>query len=217
MPITMINGKHVLFVHIPKTGGSSVERYLSEHGPLLLKGNATRSGLKCSSQHLHADALSSLNADKGHSWIFTIVRHPVARLVSEYRYQMRKPRWLRKHMSFTTWLSYALIRRAIDPWYRDNHFRPQHEFILPGMEIMRFEDGVDVCLNRIAEKLGTPSPSSVIHEKTSSALPVTLTMSTLDTIWRSYSRDFSDFGYSYDAASLRESGITSDMLDRGSH
>ena len=212
MPVAIVNGRSVLFVHIPKTGGSSVERYLSQHGPLLLNGNGRAVGLRCSAQHLHAAALASLEATQGHDWTFTIVRHPVARLVSEYRYQMRKPGWLRSRVSFSGWLSYALARRAIDSWYRDNHFRPQHEFILPGMEIMRFEDGVDTCLRRVAERLETPAPITSIREKPSPDTPMTLTSPVLARIEQAYARDFADFGYGADVSSLLDAGIKSDMI-----
>ncbi|MFN3546110.1 MAG: sulfotransferase family 2 domain-containing protein [Mesorhizobium sp.] len=212
MPVAIVNGRGVLFVHIPKTGGSSVERYLSRHGSVLLAGNGRAAGMRCSAQHLHAKALSSIDAGDGHDWTFTIVRHPVARLVSEYRYQMRKPGWLRSRLSFSGWLSYALARRAIDPWYRDNHFRPQHEFILPGMEILRFEDGVDACLRRIAERLGTPAPTASIREKPSPETPLTLSSAALARIRTTYARDFAEFGYGVEVSSLIDAGLRPDML-----
>ena len=212
MPVAIVNGRSVLFVHIPKTGGSSVERYLSEHGSVLLTGNGRAAGLRCSAQHLHAKALSSIAAGEVHDWTFTIVRHPVARLVSEYRYQMRKPGWLRSRLSFSGWLSYALARRSVDSWYRDNHFRPQHEFILPGMEIMRFEDGVDTCLRRIAERLGTPAPTVSIREKPSPETPLTLSSVSLARIRNTYARDFAEFGYGVEVSSLLDAGLRPDML-----
>lgn len=215
MPVAVVNGRSVLFVHIPKTGGSSVERYLSRHGAVLLKGNGRDTGMRCSAQHLHADALASIDAADGHDWTFTIVRHPVARLVSEYRYQMRKPGWLRSRLSFSGWLSYALSRRALDSWYRDNHFRPQHEFILPGMEIMRFEDGVDTCLRRIGERLGTPAPATSIREKPSPDVPLVLSPRALARITATYARDFAEFGYGADVSSLIAAGIRPEMLADG--
>jgi hypothetical protein len=212
MPVAAVNGRSVLFVHIPKTGGSSVEHYLSSLGSLFLTGNGRTAGLRCSAQHLHADALASIGAADGHDWCFTIVRHPVARLVSEYRYQMRKTGWLRDRLSFSGWLSYALSRRALDPWYRDNHFRPQHEFILPGMETMRFEDGIDACLSRIAKKLGAPLPTMPIHEKLSPPRPLVLTAAALARIKTTYARDFADFGYSVERTSLLDAGLSPAML-----
>ncbi|WP_187969872.1 sulfotransferase family 2 domain-containing protein [Aquibium microcysteis] len=212
MPVAVVNGRSVLYVHIPKTGGSSVERYLSRHGSVFLKGNGRVAGMRCSAQHLHAAALASIDAAEGHDWCFTIVRHPVVRLVSEYRYQMRKPGWLRSRLSFSGWLSYALSRRGLDPWYRDNHFRPQHEFVLPGMEIMRFEDGVDACLRRIGDRLGTPPPATPIREKPSPRVPLILTERALGRIREAYARDFADFGYGEDVPSLLAAGLQPDML-----
>ncbi len=216
MPVAVINGRCVLFVHIPKTGGSSVERFLSEHGPLLLKGHGRAAGLRCSAQHLHAEALGAIHEAQGYDWAFTIVRHPVARLVSEHRYEMRKPGWLRSRLSFSGWLALALARRAADPWYRDNHFRPQHAFILPGMEIMRFEDGVDACLRRIAARLGVPAPTRSIREKVSPHTPISLTARVLARIGQAYESDLDQFGYGMDEASLLDAGIKPDMLGRRS-
>lgn len=212
MPVAVINGRCVLFVHIPKTGGSSVERFLSGNGPLLLKGHGRPAGLRCSAQHLHAAALGAIQGAKEYDWAFTIVRHPVARLVSEYRYEMRKPGWLRSRLSFWNWLALALARQAVDPWYRDNHFRAQHAFILPGMEIMRFEDGVDACLRRVAERLGVPPPTTSIREKVSPHTPITLTAPVLARIGQAYERDLEQFGYGMDEASLLDAGIKPDML-----
>ena len=213
MPITVINSHKVLFIHIPKTGGSSIELYLSMHGSLQLTGNLSVNGFNYCAQHLHAKMLHSLGAAEGQDWTFTIVRHPVARLVSEYRYQMRKSGWLRNRISFSSWLSYALARRAVHPWYRANHFRPQHEFMLPGTEIMRFEDGIDTCFQRIAGKLEIPAPINSIQEKTSSPnIPLILTPSALDRIKRVYARDFKDFGDSNDRSALLDAGIKPDML-----
>ncbi|MFN4874307.1 MAG: sulfotransferase family 2 domain-containing protein [Sphingobacteriales bacterium] len=213
MPVAVINKHNVLYIHIPKTGGSSIERYLSMHGSLQLTGSVRIHGLSYCGQHLHAKALNSIKAADGHDWIFTIVRHPVARLISEYRYQMRKPGWLRSRLSFSSWLTCALARRAIYPWYRANHFRPQHEFILPGTEIMRFEDGIDACLQRIAKKLEIPEPTTSIREKSSSIqIPIMLTPSILARIKQAYAGDYMDFGYSNDVPALLEAGIKPDML-----
>ena len=39
MPVFAINGKSVLSIHVPKTGGTTVEKVLSQHGPMSLHSN----------------------------------------------------------------------------------------------------------------------------------------------------------------------------------
>lgn len=208
MPSATINGQKVLYLHIPKTGGSTVERFLEAHAPLRLK-NQDLPGQTCSSQHLHAAALKNLGEFSGLDWTFTIVRHPVARVVSEYRYQMRKPRGLRARLSFSGWLTYALARRRLNASYRDNHFRAQHEFVAESVEVLRFEEGMDKCLARIAARLGLPAPDDIPHEKPSPAIAVSLTRANLAAIERAYAQDYSQFGYRNDANALQEAGVDS--------
>ena len=206
MPQATINGKSVLFVHIPKTGGSSVEQFLASHGPLTLKGRKA-SGMPCSAQHLHADALVARDAHVGHDWVFTVVRHPVARLLSEYRYQMRKPRGLRRWLSFSAWLRYSLARRAMSSSYRDNHFRSQQEFLLPDIEVLRFEDGIDKCLTHVAGKIGVPVPVSTIHEKRSEPVNFDFKPADMERIFAAYEGDFAQFSYGTDEAALVAAGV----------
>ena len=81
-----------------------------------------------------------------------MVRHPLKRLLSQYRYQTRKPNPVRNRLPFSVWLRYVLLRRRLNPYYRDNHFRPQHEFEVPGVDVFRLEDGLAAplaCLNKL--------------------------------------------------------------------
>ena len=186
MPVAQINNKLILFIHIPKTGGSSIEKHLKKHSPLSLYGQMGPPTIPCSSRHFHGALLQDLFADTVFDWSFMVVRHPLRRLLSQYRYrardepltrstvadevcgsrasevgsigwiggersdapvrsiakhpahdrliaelstyQTRKPNPVRNNLPFSVWLRYVLARRRINPYYRDNHFRPQHEF-----------------------------------------------------------------------------------------
>jgi hypothetical protein len=212
MPLAKINGKTVLFAHVPKTGGSSIELYLAIHGTVTLKSDRHAEGFPCSAQHLHAEPLSSLVETAKVDLSFMMVRHPVARIASEYRYQMRKRGWLRDRLSFSGWLRYALARRAINPWYRDNHFRPQHEFELAGAEVFRFEDGVDACIAMLAERLGTPPPARQIREKISPARGFAFSCGDLARIEAVYAKDLARYGYDMGRDALLKAGLGADML-----
>lgn len=212
MPVFIIKDKAILFAHVPKTGGSSVERYLAGQGLTILHGDHRAAGLRCTPQHLHAVPLAQLLEPAAMHLSFLIVRHPVSRIASEYRYQMRKRNWLRDRLSFSQWLATAMARRALDPWYRDNHFRPQHEFELPGARVFRFENGVDACIAFLAGDLGTPPPPSQIREKPSPPLDFALLTRDLRLIERTYSRDFDRYGYGLSRSELLEAGLSADMV-----
>lgn len=207
MPLLSHQGERVLFVHIPKTGGSSIERLMEQCGDLQFKDRDAALPYPCTLQHLHAAPLLDHIAPDTVDWSFVIVRHPVARLVSEYRYQKRKPRMLRDALDFSGWLAYAFTRYRLNAWYRDNHFRPQSEFVYPDSQIFRFEDGVDDAMSAVSQRLNVPVPEAGIHEKKSKRIPVALTDRHLKRIADQYRTDLDQFGYGMDHASLVAAGV----------
>ena len=214
MPIAFINQKLIVFAHVPKTGGSSVERYLSDHGEMALKSDKRIKAFPCSMQHLHAHPLSSIiDLDTAHL-NFMIVRHPVARIVSEYRYQMRKRGWLRDRLSFSQWLQYSLTRRKLNPYYRDNHFRPQNEFELPNTEVFRFEESVDSCIVALAGRLGTATPAKQIWEKPSPFRDFVISPRDLARIEDAYAEDFAQYAYKTGLDALLNAGVRPDMISQ---
>ena len=137
MPLFRIGGKSVLFIHIPKTGGTSVENLLSSQGPMSLhslgqKANRVRMGAERQGrgiplQHLHAAALTTLLQPQQVDYAFVIVRDPVDRLVSEYRHSRALGR-PETRLGFSAWLRVSLAAVRLIPGFRNNHFRPQSDF-----------------------------------------------------------------------------------------
>ncbi|KHF25367.1 sulfotransferase family 2 domain-containing protein [Solemya velum gill symbiont] len=207
MPLAKVGDHSVLFVHIPKTGGSSIEKYLAQQGEISLKGR-TRIGLiRCSLHHLHTTQLQKRIEPGSVDWSFMVVRHPVARIISEYRYQLRKRRLIRNKISFSTWLSLSLGICRFNPYYRDNHFRPQSEFEYPGAEIFHFEEGVGQCLTAIASHLGRRVPEIPIWENPSPELDIQIRDEDLQRIKEFYADDFLRYGYGIDQESLERAGV----------
>ncbi len=202
MPIANINGMNILFIHVPKTGGSSVEYYLGQNGTLTLIGNKKKFFFRCSEQHLHAEPLRKYCNPADMDWIFMIVRHPVDRIISEYRFQMRKQKFIRNALSFSNWLRYSLTVSKINGYHRDNHFRPQHSFEIKGAEIFRFEDGISNCISKISERLNIPCPSIEIHKKRSQNMKVKISKQDLKLIEHYYKKDFDLYSYSSDFESV---------------
>lgn len=163
MPMLFLNGKTIFFAHIPKTGGSSIEAYLRSKGPLSFYSDRTISGLMVRPQHFHADIYTSLLSNDLLQHSFAVIRDPLARLKSEYRYRCREPEGLRKWfnkvtgnsrksvklgkrhrlLTFDEWAMKSISECKKCPTLADNHIRPQIDFILPKMKLFDFARGLD--------------------------------------------------------------------------
>jgi len=195
LPILQLKDRLVLFIHVPKTGGSTIEHHLAEAGPLFLKTGGPLNGMPCNAQHFHAALIEALFGPADFSYAFMLVRHPLTRLVSNYRYKLRKYHPLRSRLSFSAWLRYALLRRRLNPYYHDNHLRPQVEFETANAEIFHWEDGLEACLARVAERIGIEAPERLETLKRSAPRPVRVRRSDIDLVRRIYAGDFERYGY----------------------
>jgi len=152
MPIFSKSGKNILFIHIPKSAGSSVEKIGKNCGwfeSFSVRGKPLSdiAYYKASLQHLHADVLGQLFFLEKFDAIFTIVRNPFDRFKSEYYWQ--------KSQSITTlnandWIADTLARYEKYNHIYDNHIRPQIEFIprCGDVEVLKLEDdGVKYAAN----------------------------------------------------------------------
>ncbi|MFP4043962.1 MAG: sulfotransferase family 2 domain-containing protein, partial [Rhodosalinus sp.] len=91
MPLLEAGGRRIFFAHIPKTGGSSVEAYMATKGQLsMMSPGRPLPGEPVTAQHYHRDLyLPKLAETRVDAW-FAILRDPVQRLVSEYRFRLRR-------------------------------------------------------------------------------------------------------------------------------
>lgn len=132
-----ISRKHKsIFIHIPKTGGTSITCGL---------------GIEQTKENLHGTELSHLTAnqikeriDQGiwHQFFkFAVVRNPFDRLVSEWAYQ-KKPRSFKDFA-----LGFSIT---------STHFVPQHNFINDEVEVYRFEEYE--VIKEVLEKKGCHIP-----------------------------------------------------------
>ncbi len=195
VPVIRISDKQVLFIHVPKTGGSSIEARLAELGPVQLWARNAWSGFPCSPQHFHNTFLERLFREEDFDWAFMIVRHPVSRMVSQYRYETHKYRQPLPAPPFTLWLRETLLARRDDPYVRDNHMRPQHEFEAFGAEVFRFEDGLDAPLVAFGRAVGVAVEGVLHWRKRSAPMPVEPSDADVRMIRRAYAEDFERYGY----------------------
>jgi hypothetical protein len=137
------DGKSINFIHIPRTGGRFVVELFRSNGfdftfpeDHRLHWSKTVDGHEV--MHFHAELMTRyLNLVGIRS--FTIVRNPISRFISA------APAMLDLLHAPLTEISPEELEKSLSAAlaFAPNWFRPQHEFILPGTLIWRYEDGLD--------------------------------------------------------------------------
>ncbi len=199
MPLATCNGRNIFFAHVPKTGGSSVEEYLTRRfGKLSLLDHNKRLGVPGTSlmtpvTHLTKLDLSELLPEPL-DYCFAVVRDPVARLQSEYRYQTGESRASR--FSFSTWLRIMLAAMRIEPRIYENHIRPQDDLVPEEAEIFFLEEGLDVIISRLDTVTGDVAPHIEFqHLLKRQRKPMKLFKQDVEAIEAHYATDYARFGF----------------------
>lgn len=213
MPTLALDGRLVYFAHCPKAGGTSLERFMVDRwgGAVGMLGwgwdrrwarRGARPGeIPCSPQHLvWADAEALLPRPPDH--VFALVREPLARMASEYRYQRQgrltgpAGRPLRR-LGFSSWLRLMLAVADRNPYTHDNHFRPQAEFLpRAGTQVFRLEDGAEAAARWLCDRLGAPEPGALPHELGGAGgPPVRPSRQDAALVAARYAEDYRRFGY----------------------
>jgi len=174
MPILRYKNKISHFVHIPKCGGSSIEDYLSRvnikigfydneftYNPSSIKWNIT------SPQHIDGYSLSRLFPHDFFDFAFVIVRNPIARFLSAYKFQML----VEKKFSFNTDINDFIKNDLKDILNEktmfDNHFTKQIDFLHPNLsyDIFKLENGTDRIKKYIDNKFRIEFTTKKIRHK----------------------------------------------------
>ena len=159
MPLFTRGDQNILFVHIPKTGGTTVEDYFRDLSMFdqdarhlytpwnVFVKNSLQNKCRVSLQHLTVKEMQSIFPEEFiHSLthVFTITRNPYDRLISEYWYLKKKV--FRTSKDYKIWgvdpnkiqnalqdmdsfVDFMYREYSKDPTFLDNHFRPQVDFI----------------------------------------------------------------------------------------
>jgi hypothetical protein len=202
MPAFRLGEKRILFIHIPKAGGTSVKNWLSEHSAESLYQKHRPILFPCVPQHFHGDILNTLFASGFFDYSFCISRNPYDRIVSEYNYRITRPRLKNKIFpkpSFDRWLTSAINKYAKDPFVHSNHIRPQHEFLIDGTEAFALEVGLKPLRDRISDLTGVELSADAPRENPSQKTITTMTEKAADRVFEFYAEDFNRFGYDRDS------------------
>ena len=157
-----------IFVHIPKTGGQSIENFFLDNiglswdlrAPLLLRSNSIQELGPPRLAHLTASEYIKLKYVSEKIFInyfkFSFVRNPWARLVSHYRYSR-----LYSLYPFKYFVKNVFLQR----YYKKNYWflRPQYEFLYSnkGQLLVDFVgkfECLDLDFKYVANKLGFYNP-----------------------------------------------------------
>ena len=162
----------LLFMHIPKCGGTSVEQSFLKAGcHLKLHDRIDNASLnflsnkliyKCPSQHFHYKILEKFVDFNIFNDVFALVRNPYSRLASEYRFMGGRIGSNSRQYEIDQWVNKVFSEYTKNPFILCNHIRPQVEFIVPGLtRVFKLENSIEAMiknvLNRLAEnQLFTP-------------------------------------------------------------
>ena len=206
MPVFRKGDLSVLFVHVPKAGGSSVERAFADAGwTTRFRDPRVRAGgmndlRRCSPQHWHASMLDTIFQVDRFDLVFMTVREPIARFRSEYAMR-NSGSGAPSAEAVEQWHHETSRAYARDPFVHDNHLRPQSEFLLPGARVYRLEDGLEPMVAELnaAFDLGLDPKVSRVMDRhaesgfSSSQVPVSERLERW--LRATYAEDFLRFGY----------------------
>jgi hypothetical protein len=194
MPLYNFAGKMVLFSHVPKAGGTSVELSLDQYNIGFLNRKFRGEFFPCSPQHFHKTMIDLIIDTNKIQYIFMTVRHPMSRIISEYRWNVE---YFNLKENFNSWGMEMLLRYKNNNFINDNHFRPMVEFLHPNTEVFRLEDGLDVLFSRLRALFPTSNISQKvpIAMKSSNNISVIPSLEFGKMVKKIYAEDFEKFGY----------------------
>lgn len=197
MPIFRKNTEQVLFIHIPKCGGSSVEKVLSS-----LSDETFLFGLgefQCSPQHFHGKLLQALIPNSGGINSFSVVRHPLLRFISEHQYRNRlRIMYNLKPMQLDEDAKHCIFEYKVNPFIYDNHIRPQIEYPLRNTKLFTLESGLEAPISFALKLLNGDQCSEaekIPFEKRSPTPDIVINCKTLLRLQEFYYHDFEFLGY----------------------
>ena len=150
MPIFRYRDKLILFSHIPKCAGQSVENYCKKIGMKIAfldnQFNKSSSLSWCinSPQHITGFALSRLFTNDFFDFSFAVVRNPIDRLRSAFKFQKYKERKIKKNLTLSNFIRSDLELSSRYIGYFDNHFLPQVDLLMNknSYKIFKLEEGL---------------------------------------------------------------------------
>jgi len=210
VPYIKINGVNIYYIHIPKTGGSSIMNWfyniidLSDEceGDIRFYNPQIPLFLNITPQHFRYIDISLFLNFRDVDHIFSIVRNPYSRIISEYYYSTQHIHLkFRKRPDFNQWVQKQLTQFKKNYFHSDGHYIPQADFTEDNVKIFRYEDGFQLIENEIRSWLNLNSLSDYhiphINKSTEKNIEsLNIASTTKNLIQDIYRIDFDKFNYS---------------------
>jgi hypothetical protein len=207
----------LFFAHIPKTGGSSVERYLAAKGPVALLHNRTAEWSRTTPQHMPAAVFRHFVPETFYDHGFAVLRDPKAKMISTFRMRAgRRHAWhnplnwilyplcrlrgpevyairvwrMVLSLDFDTWFRIVALWRRRNPYIYDGHCLPQSAYVHPGHRLFLLEDGLEPVFRWIDAVTGTPPVTGTFHDRKGQPLPVRCAPATEARLRAVYAEDY---------------------------
>ena len=145
MPLIKLREKALFFIHIPKTGGTTIERNLFRNGFEIKFFNPEKIKNDVTPQHYHIQFLEERLPDYVNYLPFTILRNPWQRTLSSlYNITFlkidKKGNFFRASSIDEDLYKILIFFKKQNNNYSvlDNHFRPQHFFVSEKIKLYDF-------------------------------------------------------------------------------
>ena len=199
----IIREKKIIFIHIPKTGGTSIEDVITSHirkkkNPSNLYGVRNGKAL----QHLTALEIKNRIDNYDNFLKFVVVRNPYDRLISEYYWCQVKGVGKRSGQSFDNFLKYTsnIVKSGkFDKNIYTDHFIPQYKFVYDENsnkivdKIFYFENFEEVL--KFSAKICESHSKSTHRLKNKNKNKIKLNEDQKSIIYETYKKDFELFNY----------------------
>ena len=191
--------RKIIFIHIPKTAGSSIEHLLRDEGRYELDFIGVRNGR--STHHYMGIELKMILKDLYPKYYkFSFVRNPYDRLISEYFWCRIKDVGHKFNKTFDQFLDYVediVKNKKFFKPIENDHFIPQYSFLffnnkLLVNNIFKYED-IETVAPLIKKRLKIKT--TLQHLNKSVKNEITLTQEQKDRIYNLYKIDFETFNY----------------------
>jgi len=206
MPLMRAGSKLLYYAHVPKCAGSALEHYLAARfGSLAFVDTAYLSQphpwTHTSPQHMDRHALARLFPAGFIDASFAVVRHPTARIISAWHFQLEQEKTVPQGMTFSDWLTDLPLQWAQEPYAYDNHTRPMSQIVPAEAAVFYLEHGLEAIIPWLNTTLGDTTGPAEIRQvnargaKTKAPAKISPSAGDLALIGDIFAQDFERFGY----------------------
>jgi hypothetical protein len=191
--------RKIIFIHIPKTAGSSIEHLLRDEGRYELDFIGVRNG-RSTHHYMGIELKMILKELYPKYYKFSFVRNPYDRIISEYFWCRIKDVGYKFNKTFDEFLDYVedvIKNKKFFKPIENDHFIPQYSFLffnnkLLVNNIFKYED-IETIVPLIKKKLKINTVLQ--HLNKSNKNEITLTDQQKERIYNLYKNDFQTFNY----------------------